>query len=160
MSIYTFSQKSFDLQNQKLSSILDMSHVHIELTDVERTIERIKSGWYFKNPGYPGAGKKAAETKRRLGMSAGGTSESVKRGAATKRSKGMTSTSHFNTPERRALAIKTCNALTNRIIVEELRLLSRMTKSKLGSGWVRKPDHWILEKIAELKIMLDHNVGS
>lgn len=59
-------------------------------------------------------------------------------------------TDQMNTPLVKERVTKTCNALAQRSIVEELRVLAKLYKVKLGSGWVRKPDEWILTQIASL----------
>lgn len=59
-------------------------------------------------------------------------------------------TVHMNTPEIRAKTNKRCNDLASRDNVSQLRDLSRKSKTKLGSGWVRKPDEWILTQISKL----------
>lgn len=150
MSIYTFSQKSFDSQNLELSKVFDIPHTPFQLSEEERTIEKIPLRWSFKNPGYPGVGKRAAETKRRLGIPTGGTAESLARAIETKRKNGVSITGHLSKPEIRKKANDTCDSLSKRKIVSQLRELAAATKTKLGSGWVRKPDPWILQKISEL----------
>jgi hypothetical protein len=98
-----------------------------------------------------GGGKKAAETKRKNGISAGLNAEGAKKMVETRREKYGSMTSFFNTPERQAQSKETCNNLANRAIVQELRELNAIAQIKIGSGWVRKPDHWILSKIHELR---------
>ena len=110
------------------------------------------AGGRFINPGYVGAGKKSAETKRKRGISAGGTTDSIRKGNDTKRLKKIDITRQLNTHEAKLKAKESCSNLANREIVKQLRDLSLKTQKKIGSGWVRKPDHWILSKIAELSI--------
>jgi hypothetical protein len=98
----------------------------------------------------PGAGKKSWETKVQKGTPKVGTPESYKRGIKTKLEKGVSITAHLNTSLAMEKSKETYKRLINRPIVEQLSLLSKQTKTKLGSGWVRKPDHWILLKINEL----------
>jgi len=43
-----------------------------------------------------------------------------------------------------------CQQLASREIVKILRELSKIKCVKLGSGWVRKPDNWILTQISIL----------
>lgn len=153
MSIYTYSQKSFDAQNQKLSQFFDIEYVQLELTDEQRTIERIPNT-RFRNPGSSEASLKAAETKRRLGIPLGPYGEFAKKAIQTKVKKyGSLEalTSHMQTKECLEKSKRSCNALASRLIVEELRQLSKSCRVKLGSGWVRKPDHWILEQIDLIK---------
>ena len=100
-------------------------------------------------PGSAGA-KKAVETKLKNGSNLGGTKESIQRGNATKRLKGIDITRQLNTEEAREKAAIRCLELSNRPIVSQLRELAKMSKEKLGSGWVRKPDSWILAKLDEL----------
>ena len=109
------------------------------------------NGGIFVNPGYEGAGKKSAETKRKKGILVGINSEGAKKMVETRRERYGSMTVSFNTPERQAKAKEICNNLTNRAIVQELRELNAIVKTKLGSGWVRKPDQWILSKIDELR---------
>jgi hypothetical protein len=153
MSIYTYSQKSFDKQNLNLSHFFDVEYVQIELTDDERTIERIPNT-RFRNPGSSEASKKAAETKRRLGIPLGPYGEFAKKRTQTlvdKYGSLEALTSHMQTKECLSKSKQTCKALAERSIVEELRQLSKRYQIKLGSGWVRKPDHWILEQIDLIK---------
>jgi len=127
---------------------------------------RLKKGSYITGP------KKTAETRRQLGTlgagSAGGrlgyetrvkngtyfppSKESIQKGLLTKKERGISNTAHLNTPERKLKAKVSCGNLANREIVKQLRELSLRTQKKIGSGWVRKPDHWILSKIAELSV--------
>jgi hypothetical protein len=150
MSIYTYSQESFDSQNLQLSKLFGIEYVQINLTDDERTIERIKHT-RFTNPGFAGVGRKAAETKRKLGKPTGLTPEAAKRMVETKRKKYGSNTYHMQNPESRAKADSKCSELASRPIVEQLRQLAKIHQLKLGSGWVRKPDHWIQEKIDLIK---------
>jgi hypothetical protein len=125
---------------------------------------RRKTGSYITGP------KKSAETRRHLGNLgpgiAGGrlgyenrvkngtyfppSTKSIQQGLLTKKERGISNTAHLNTPERKLKAKVSCSNLANREIVKQLRDLSLKTQKKIGSGWVRKPDHWILSKIAEL----------
>ena len=107
MSIYTYTQKSFDLQNLQLSELFGIEYVQINLTDEERTIERVRHT-RFTNPGFPGVGRKAAETKRKLGIPTGLTPESAKRMVETKRKKYGSNTYHMQNPEIRAKADIKC----------------------------------------------------
>jgi hypothetical protein len=93
------------------------------------------------------AGIKSAETKRKMGISAGGTKESIAKGNATKRQNGIDITRQLNTEEARTKSKQTCNKLADREIVKQLRDLAFKSRKKLGSGWVRKPDSWILAQI-------------
>ena len=108
------------------------------------------AGGRFINPGFSGSGKKSAETKRKKGIPPGGTKDSIQKGNATKRLLGINITRQLNTVDAKLKAKESCNNLANREIVKQLRDISLKTKKKIGSGWVRKPDHWILSKIAEL----------
>lgn len=108
------------------------------------------AGGRFINPGYPGTGRKAAITKRRLGLPTGGTKESLARALQTKKQLGISITGQLNTPAAQERARNRCNQLANREIVSQLREVASRTKTSLGSGWVRKPDHWILNKLTEL----------
>jgi hypothetical protein len=104
-------------------------------------------GGIFVNPGYKGSGIKSAETKRKMGISAGGTKESIAKGNATKRQNGIDITRQLNTEEARTKSKQTCNKLADREIVKQLRDIAFKSRKKLGSGWVRKPDSWILAQI-------------
>ena len=150
MSIYTYTQESFDSQNFQLSKLFDIEYIQISLTDEERTIETIKHT-RFTNPGSPGSGRKSTETKRRLGIPAGITPEAAKRMVETKRKRYGSNTYHMQNQESRTKAKTKCSELSNRPIVEQLRQLAKTHQLKLGSGWVRKPDHWILEQIDLIK---------
>jgi hypothetical protein len=108
------------------------------------------AGGRFVNPGYKGAGRKGYITKKLKGVPTGGTKESLARAIKTKREKGISIIKQLITPAALAKSKETCNNLANRPIVEQLRLLAKQTKTKLGSGWVRKPDHWILTMINDL----------
>ena len=108
------------------------------------------NGGRHGHKGNLGAGRKSAETKRKKGIPAGGTSESIAKGNITKRVKGVSITHQMITPRAVEKSKDTCKNLANRPIVEQLRLLAKQTNTKLGSGWVRKPDHWILIKLTEL----------
>ena len=154
MSIYTITQESFDSQNQKLSQFFGIEYVHVELTDEQRTFERIPNT-RFRNPGSSEASLRAAETKRRLGIPLGLTKEASKRMVQTYKSKHGSLTTHMQNQECLDKSKQTCNALASRPIVEELRQLSKSCRVKLGSGWIRKPDHWILDQI---RILTDRNV--
>jgi hypothetical protein len=150
MSIYTCTQESFDSQNLQLSKLFNIEHVQITLSDEERTVETVKHT-RFTNPGFPGVGRKAAETKRKLGLPTGLTPEAAKRMVATKRKRYGSNTYHMQNLESRTKAKNKCQELENRPIVEQLRQLANQHQLKLGSGWVRKPDHWILEQIDLIK---------
>lgn len=151
MSIYTYTQKSFDSLNLQLSKLFDIEYFQIDLTDEERTVERVKHT-RFTNPGFPGVGRKAAETKRKLGIPTGLTPEAAQRMVETKRKKYGSNTYHMQNAAIRAKANNKCSELANRPIVEQLRQLAKTHQLKLGSGWVRKPDHWIQEKIDQLTL--------
>jgi hypothetical protein len=56
-------------------------------------------------------------------------------------------TEHLTTIEAKAKSKETCNNLINRDIVKQLKILVIQSRKKLGSGWVRKPDSWILAQI-------------
>lgn len=108
-------------------------------------------------------GRKAADTKRKLGIPTGLTTETAIKMVATKRERYGSNTLHMNTPETREKSKNTCNSLANRPIVEELRQLAKPLKAKLGSGWVRKSDEWILTQIAKLKqsqVQVGHTLDS
>jgi len=156
MSIYTYTQESFDSQNLQLSKLFCIEYVHIKLTDEERTVERVKHT-RFKNPGFPGTGRRAAETKRKLGIPTGLTSETAKRMVETKRKKYGSNTYHMQNTECVNKAKQKNLELSNRPIVEQLRQLAKIHQLKLGSGWIRKSDHWIQEMIDLIK---DRNVDS
>ncbi len=98
----------------------------------------------------PGSGKKSLETKIKLGIPIGGSRESVLRGNITKKLKGVNITAQLNTVQSRLKANEKCKELSSRKTVQELRILAKKHKVFLGSGWVRKPDSWILEKICEI----------
>ncbi len=98
----------------------------------------------------PGSGKKSAETKRSRGILTGGTTESIKRGNATKIAKGISIQGHLTSKENIAKSVATCSALHSRDIVEKLKTLAKTQHVRLGSGWVRKSDEWILARICEL----------
>jgi hypothetical protein len=100
---------------------------------------------------HPGSGKKSYETKIKKGIITGGTTESVIRGNITKLSRGIDPTRQLKTPEARNKSNTKCNLLQSRTIVNELRILSRAKKIKLGSGWVRKPTPWIESQIKLIK---------
>lgn len=108
------------------------------------------AGGRFINPGRKGSGIKSAITKRLKGIPAGGTKESIRKGNITKMVKGIDIVRQLNTPLAKEKAKRKCRALANRTNVNELRVLSRRLNVVLGSGWVRKPDHWILEMIQKL----------
>ena len=108
------------------------------------------AGGRYINPGYKGAGHKGYITKKLKGVPTGGTKESLARAIQTKREKGISITKQMITPLALEKSKETCDNLANRPIVGHLRLLAKQTKTKLGSGWVRKPDHWILTQITEL----------
>lgn len=110
------------------------------------------AGGRFVNPGYKGSGIKSANTKRAKGIPAGGTKESIRKGNLGKKQKGINITRQLNTSEARTKAKETCDVLANRDIVKQLKTLAQTLNVKLGSGWVRKPDHWILTKISELTL--------
>lgn len=105
-----------------------------------------------------GGGRKAYETRIANGTYKPPSRESIEKGLRTKREKGYSSTAHLNTKEIQAKAKESCNNLANREIVKVLRELAKQSRKKLGSGWVRKPDSWILAQI-EL-ISSNHNAGS
>lgn len=98
----------------------------------------------------PGAGKKSWETKLKAGTPKVGTPDSYKQGTRTKRENGIFITPQLNTLAAKEKARNKCNRLASRKIVTQLRELAAGTKTRLGSGWVRKPDHWILTKLTEL----------
>ena len=150
MSIYTYTQESFDSLNLQLSKLFNIDYVQLTLSDEERTVETVKHT-RFTNPGFPGVGRKAAETKRKLGLPTGLTPEAAKRMVATKRKKYGSNTYHMQNQESRTKANSKCQELANRPMVEQLRQLANQRQLKLGSGWVRKPDHWILEQIDLIK---------
>ena len=108
------------------------------------------AGGRWINPGFPGVGKRAAETKRLRGINPGGSSESCARGNQTKKNNGIDVTAQLNTPEIKEKRKIKCAILANRPIVFQLRALVKEHKIFLGSGWISKSDQWILEKIAEL----------
>jgi hypothetical protein len=64
MSIYTFSQESFDSQNQQLSNTFNVAYVHIELSDEERTVHTA-GRW---GGGVPKGYRHTSETKALLSL--------------------------------------------------------------------------------------------
>lgn len=108
------------------------------------------AGGRYINPGFKGAGRKGYLTKKAKGLPTGGTKESLARALQTKKEKGVSVTKQLMTPLSIQKSKEACNALINRPIVAQLRVLAKQTKTKLGSGWVKKSDHWILIQIAEL----------
>lgn len=107
--------------------------------------------------------KRAVQTKRKNGVIVGFTSDMAKQAYQTKIKNGTrylggnpkATTNHMNTPEIRNKSNKRCNELANREIVSQLRELAMQTNTKLGSGWVRKPDEWILTQI---ELLSSHSV--
>jgi hypothetical protein len=95
-------------------------------------------------------GRKGYENRIKNGTYSPPSRESILKGLETKKIRGISSTAHFNTPEIKEKSKQTCNYLSNREIVLQLRALAIKLKIKLGSGWVRKPDIWILNKIKEI----------
>lgn len=95
-------------------------------------------------------GRKGYENRIKNGTYSPPSRESILKGLETKKIRGISSTAHFNTPEIKEKSKQTCNYLSNREIVLQLRALAIKLKIKLGSGWVRKPDTWILNKIKEI----------
>lgn len=147
------------------------------VTNVLRTIskESIEKGvaTRIRNGSYKTGASKTAATRKILGNSGSGSAggrkgyetrvangtykppskESIKKGLQTKLDRGYSNTAHLKSPEARLKANKTCTDLANREIVKILRELAIQSQKKLGSGWVRKPDHWILAKIYELQLI-------
>lgn len=103
----------------------------------------------------PGSGLKGVKTKLERGQRLGLSKESVQKMLDTKKERYGSNTSHWNTPEKREKAKQTNNRLANRGIVSELRQLANCYNIKLGSGWVRKPDHWIQEQIKLIRLRID-----
>lgn len=112
--------------------------------------------------------QKMLETKIKRRIPVGPTSEIALKGVESRRQNGnigknnrkkAIATIHesgrkvsdpLNTFEARQKSNSTCKNLSSRDIVTKLRDLSLSQNKKLGSGWVRKPDSWILAKIDEL----------
>jgi hypothetical protein len=125
---------------------------------------RIKNGSYITGPkksaetrrlkGNLGSGKeggrKGYETRIKNGTYKSPSKESIQQGIITKKLKGISITQQLNTSESKKKAKQSCSELMNRDIVIKLRQLAFDKNVKLGSGWVRKPDHWILTMITEL----------
>lgn len=92
------------------------------------------------------------------GNSSGFTSEMAQKATETKRKNNSfyrggnktATTTHMKDHAVRSKANAKCNLLASRDIVQQLRLIAHDKNLKLGSGWVRKPDNWILARIAEL----------
>jgi hypothetical protein len=123
-----------------------------------------------QNGSYSTGAKKTADTRRSKGNLGSGkkggrkgyekrisngtfvplSRESAQKGVATKRNKGINVTAALNTNEAKAKSKEKCKALVERDIVAQLRNLALAMNVQLGSGWVRKPDLWILSKINEL----------
>lgn len=103
-------------------------------------------------------GRKGYENRVAKGTYSPPSRESIEKGLQTKREKGYDITGHLRKPEARSKANNTCENLAKRDSVRILRELAAQSQKKLGSGWVRKPDHWILAKIAELQLKC-HNAG-
>lgn len=95
-------------------------------------------------------GRKGYETRVKNGTYFPAPKESYEQGIKTKQSRNISITAQLNTSEARNKANTKCNDLANRPIVAQLRELAIQSRKKLGSGWVRKPDSWILAQIAEL----------
>jgi hypothetical protein len=111
---------------------------------------------------------KMINTKIKRGIPVGPTSEIALKGLSTRikngnngknnplkaletlYNSGRKRTDHWNTVEKREKANQTQRTLENREIVKTLRELSKTIGVKLGSGWVRKPDDWILTQISIL----------
>lgn len=98
-----------------------------------------------------GGGRKGYETRVKNGTYLPPSRESIQKGLITKKDRGISITRQLNSPAAREKSKKKCNELLNRPIVDDLREISSRLGVKLGSGWVRKPDHWILAKIEELR---------
>lgn len=89
------------------------------------------------------------------GNSTGFTSEMSRKATITKRKNNSfyrggnptPKTEQLNTPQAKINSINKCKELANRKIVCQLREISKKTNTKLGSGWVRKSDDWILTQI-------------
>jgi hypothetical protein len=102
---------------------------------------------------------RAIQTKRASGVLVGFTSDMAAKATETKRKNDSfyrggnhrADPSFMNSVEARSKSNQTCKQLSSRSIVQELRELSVRSKTKLGSGWVRKPDEWILTQISILK---------
>lgn len=112
---------------------------------------------------------KMLETKIRRGVPIGSTSEIALKGVATRIKNGNNNNNNrvkaietihnsgrkvsapLNSEKAREKSINTCMELSSRYIVAELRELAKKYELKLGSGWVRKPDSWILAKISDIK---------
>ena len=107
---------------------------------------------------------RAIETKRKNGIVVGFTKDMARQATETKRKNNsfyrggnpIASTVHMSTHEIRAKSNKKCRELGEREIVAQLRELAKVTNTKLGSGWVRKPDEWVLTQI---KLINNHIAG-
>jgi hypothetical protein len=111
---------------------------------------------------------KAIETKRKNNVLVGFDSAMAKKANETKTKNNSfyrggnpsPKTSQLQTVEAREKAKATCKALQEREIVQELKELAKKTNTKLGQGWLRRPDSWILNQIAILKNRNDSSVKS
>jgi hypothetical protein len=95
-------------------------------------------------------GRKGYETRVKNGTYSPPSKESMAKAVHTKRTNGIDITAQLNSPEAKQKATAKCNELASRPMVIQLRELAFQSRKKLGSGWVRKPDSWILAQIAEL----------
>ena len=114
---------------------------------------------------YKESSRKGVETRKRRGKPFT-TSESARKGVITRISNGnnkgvnnrkkyletmrsneKSQEDHLNKPEQIEKAKNTYKALSCRPIVEELRSLAKINNIKLGSGWTRKADEWIIGQI-------------
>lgn len=106
--------------------------------------------------------EKMLETKRKRGIPLGFTKEMASKATETKllnnsfyRGGNPKADPKFlNSIAARDKANKKCEQLASREIVKNLRELSKNKGVKLGSGWVRKPDDWILTQIS---LLSNHN---
>lgn len=122
-----------------------------KLKRIKKSVATRKSNGSYSNE----VSQKAIQTKKRNGLTIGFTSEMAKQAYKTQIKNGnrysggnpKATTDHMNTPKIREKANKRCNELANREIVSQLKELAKQTNTKLGSGWVRKPDEWILTQI-------------
>ena len=123
----------------------------------------------ISNRDYKESSRKGVETRKRKGIPFG-TKESAAKAVITRKINGkhkgtnnrtkavetmklngVSPSTHLNTnPEYREKSKEKCHSLSTRPIVLELRDLSKKHGIKLGSGWVRKADEWIIGQINDI----------